>query len=266
MTVAQQFQAFIKNTWYAYDTSDLVSKAIVLALCVLSMYAWSTMIEKGFSLGRVRRSCRRFLEHFESAESVLELSLRESDFGGPLAEAYFVGLMEVMNILEVDASQVDLYCRRRLLPRLLTENEIVKVRAVIERSLTRQNQLIEERLGMLGTIVTLAPFLGLLGTVWGVMMAFVGMAQQGRPDLSVLAPGVSGALLTTVVGLVVAIPSVVGLNGILSWVKQTNVDMDNFVDDFVAKIRLEKTGAIGGAQAQAAPGAATAPRQGTTAA
>jgi len=170
-----------------------------------------------------------------------------------------------MNILEVDASQVDLCCRRRLLPRLLTESEIAKVRAVIERVLTRQNQLIEERLGLLGTTVTLAPFLGLLGTVWGVMMAFVAMAQEGRPDLSVLAPGVSGALLTTVVGLVVAIPSVVGLNGILGWVKEINADMDNFVDDFVAKMHLEKTGAIGGTPAQAAPGAAAAPRQSTTA-
>lgn len=258
LSLADQLQNFGTNTWYAFNTSDLVSKTIVLVLFCLSMYAWTTMVEKAFSLASVRRSSRRFLEQFEPAESLLELSLRERDLGGPLAEAYFAALDEIMNILEVDASQVDLYCRRRLLPRLLTENEIGKVRAVIERVLTRQNQLIEDRLGMLSTIVTLAPFLGLLGTVWGVMMAFVAMAQEGRPDLAVLAPGVSGALLTTVVGLLVAIPSVAGLNGILGSVKQINVDMDNFIDDFVTKMRLEKTGALGGAQAPAAPGAAAA--------
>ena len=80
------------------------------------------------------------------------------------------------------------------------------------------------------------------------MLAFVGMAQQGRPDLSILAPGICGALLTTVVGLVVAIPSVVGLNAILNAVKRTNVEMDNFVDDFVAKMRLQKTGSATNAQ------------------
>jgi len=248
MTLNEQVQSFARDTLYAYSTSDLISQGIVLLLVLMSVYAWTIMVEKAVSLVRVRRSCRRFLDQFEPAESLLELSLREREFAGPLAEAYFAALDEIMNALGVDASQVDLYCRRRVLPRLLSENEIGKVRAVIERVLTRQNMLIEERLGALSTIITLAPFLGLLGTVWGVMLAFVGMARMGRPDLSVLAPGVCGALLTTVVGLVVAIPSVVGLNTLLNAVKQTNVEMDNFIDDFVAKMRLEKTGSVSSAQ------------------
>ncbi len=252
MTITEQLRSFAQSTLYAYGTSDLISKGIVLLLILLSVYAWTIMAEKAVSLARVRSSCRRFLDQFEPADSLLELSLRERELTGPLAEAYFAALDEIMNVLGVDASQVDLYCRRRVLPRLLSDSEITKVRAVIERVLTRQNLLIEERLGALGTIVTLAPFLGLLGTVWGVMMAFVSMAQQGRPDLAVLAPGVCGALLTTVVGLVVAIPSVVGLNAILNAIKQTNADMDNFIDDFVAKMRLEKTGSVSSAQPQTA--------------
>jgi biopolymer transport protein TolQ len=248
MTITQQLQSFANSTLYAYSTSDLISKGIVLLLLLLSVYAWTIMGEKAVSLGRVRRACRTFMDQFIVADSLLELSLRERDFEGPLAEAYFAALDEIMNILGVDAAQVDLYCRRRLLPRLLSDHEIQKVQAVIERVLTKQNLLIEERLGTLGTIVTLAPFLGLLGTVWGVMLAFVGMAQQGRPDLAILAPGICGALLTTVVGLVVAIPSVVGLNAILNGVKRTNVEMDNFTDDFVAKMRLQKTGSATTAQ------------------
>ncbi len=248
MTISEQLQSFANSTLYAYNTSDLISKGIVLLLVLLSVYAWTIMGEKAVSLGRVRTACRKFMDSFVSADSLLELSLRERDFDGPLAEAYFAALDEIMNILVVDGSQVDLYCRRHLLPRGLSDHEIQKVQAVIERVLTRQNLLIEERLGTLGTIVTLAPFLGLLGTVWGVMLAFVGMAQQGRPDLAILAPGICGALLTTVVGLVVAIPSVVGLNAILNAVKRTNVEMDNFVDDFVAKLRLQKTGSATSAQ------------------
>jgi biopolymer transport protein TolQ len=248
MSLTQQLQSFANSTLYAYNTSDLISKGIVLLLLLLSVYAWSIMGEKAVSLGRVRTACRTFMDPFIVADSLLELSLRERDFEGPLAEAYFAALDEIMNILAVDATQVDLYCRRRLLPRPLSDHEIQKVQAVIERVLTKQNLLIEERLGTLGTIVTLAPFLGLLGTVWGVMLAFVGMAQQGRPDLAILAPGICGALLTTVVGLVVAIPSVVGLNAILNAVKRTNIEMDNFTDDFVAKIRLQKTDSATNAQ------------------
>jgi biopolymer transport protein ExbB/TolQ len=244
MTIRQQLQSFADSTLYAYSTSDLISQGIVLLLLLLSTYAWTIMAEKALSLARVRNACRRFLDAFEPADSVLELALRERDFAGPLAEAYYAALDEIMNVLGVRAQEVDVYCRQRLLPRLLTDNEIEKVKAVSERVLARQNLLIEERLGALGTIVTLAPFLGLLGTVWGVMLAFVGMAQQGRADLATLAPGVCGALLTTVVGLVVAIPSVVGLNAILNSVKRTNVEMDNFIEDFVAKMRLQKTGSL----------------------
>ena len=242
MTIAEQLKTFAENTLFAYNTSDLISKGIVLALVLLSIYAWTIMGEKAICLVRVRGSSRKFMDQFEPADSLLELSLREQDFSGPLAEAYYAALDELMNMLGVDASQVDLYCRRRLLPRALSDHETEKIRAVIERVLTRQNLVIEERLGALGTIVTLAPFLGLLGTVWGVMLAFVGMAKQGRPDLAVLAPGICGALLTTVIGLVVAIPSVVGLNAILNTVKSTNVEMDNFIEEFVGKLRLQRIG------------------------
>ncbi len=267
MTIRQQLHSFADSTLFAFSTSDIISQGIVAVLILLSIYAWTIMAEKAFSLARVRSACRRFLDQFEPADSILELALRERDFSGPLAEAYYAALGEIMNILEVSPNLVDQYCRRLLLPRALSDGEIVKVKAVIERVLARQNLLIEERLGALGTIVTLAPFMGLLGTVWGVMLAFVGMAQQGRADLATLAPGVSGALLTTVVGLVVAIPSVVGLNAILNTIKLTNVEMDNFIDDFVAKLRLQRTGSLtppGPAAAPvppaaAAPGAAAAP-------
>jgi len=247
MTIRQQVQSFADSTLYAYSTSDMVSQGIVLLLILLSAYAWTIMAEKAVSLARVRSSCRKFLDEFEPADSVLELALRERDFGGPLAEAYYAALSEIMNVLGVTAQEVDLYCRQLLLPRLLSDSEVEKVKSVVERVLSRQNLLIEERLGALGTIVTLAPFLGLLGTVWGLMIAFVGMAQQGRADLVSLAPGVCGALLTTVVGLVVAIPSVVGLNAILNTVKRANVEMDNFIEDFVAKLRLHKTGSLAAA-------------------
>ena len=92
---------------------------------------------------------------------------------------------------------------------------------------------------VLGSIVTGAPFLGLLGTVWGVMDAFGGMAGAGSASLQSLAPGVSGALLTTVAGLVVAIPSVFGYNYLLQNTKIAVVELENFASTAADRLELE---------------------------
>ena len=96
---------------------------------------------------------------------------------------------------------------------------------------------IEQRLGLLSSIVSVSPFLGLLGTVWGVMLSFIGMAIEGKADINAIAPGVSGALLTTVVGLLVAIPAVIGYNFLSSQVKICAVRMDNFAEDLLSYIK-----------------------------
>ena len=98
----------------------------------------------------------------------------------------------------------------------------------------------ETRIGLLATLVSLSPFCGLFGTVWGVMMAFCQMAIAGDPDIKKLAPGVGGALLTTVAGLVVAIPSLVGYNILTGMIRNLAVQMDNFTEAFMVRIKLEQ--------------------------
>ena len=93
----------------------------------------------------------------------------------------------------------------------------------------------------LGTIVAMSPMLGLFGTVWGVMLTFIGIAKVGRPDLMAIAPGISGALLTTVAGLMVAIPSLIGNNYIMFLLQTIDVSMDTFCEDFITSLRLEET-------------------------
>ena len=91
-------------------------------------------------------------------------------------------------------------------------------------------------MGFLATAVTTAPFLGLLGTVWGVMAAFGGMAAQKSAQLSAVAPGISSALLTTVVGLLVALPSAIGYNLLSNQIRQLCVKTDNFAQELVSDI------------------------------
>lgn len=224
---------------YTFEQSDLVGKGIVVLLFLMSIWAWTIMCEKWVTLRRARKHSYDLLRLFEQVNSPLELALQLDRYAGPIAHVYRAGIDEVMDVLNVDPQLVETYCRQRRLPRALTESEIDKVRSTMERTVAGQIMALEDRLGMLGTIVTISPFFGLLGTVWGVMMAFVGMAQKGRPDIGAIAPGVSGALLTTVVGLVVAIPSVMGYNTIANDVRQATVQMDNFVEDFVALLKLQ---------------------------
>lgn len=241
----------VGSAFYAFRQSDSFGRVIVVLLFLISVYAWTIMVEKGVVIRRARRDSKRFLKVFNSAVSPLDLALQIEQHQGPVALLYKIGIDVVMDVLQVDPQLIEAYCRQRRLPRALTVHEIDKVRSTLERTVSTQIMALEGRLGLLGTTVTVSPFLGLLGTVWGVMLAFTGMAQKGRPDIGAIAPGISGALLTTVVGLVVAIPAVVGYNLIANSVRQTTVEMDNFVEDFMALLRLQQGGGGGPASAAA---------------
>ena len=92
-------------------------------------------------------------------------------------------------------------------------------------------------MGTVANAVSTCPFLGLLGTVWGVMDAFGGMAVSGAATLSAVAPGISGALLTTIVGLLVAIPSAIGYNVLTNRIRKLHVQMDNFAQEFMSAVQ-----------------------------
>ena len=120
-----------------------------------------------------------------------------------------------------------------------TSSQLESIRAAVDCSVADQALELEDQMGLLATAVSAAPFLGLLGTVWGVMDAFSGMADSGSAALSAVAPGISGALLTTIIGLIVALPSMIGYNLLSSKIRHIAVQMDNFSQEFVSKISNE---------------------------
>ena len=125
-------------------------------------------------------------------------------------------------------------------PTKLSEAQYNAIEAVLISEVSGQEIELETRVGFLATMVSVSPFLGLFGTVWGVMLAFCGIAAAGKSDFSALAPGVAGALLTTVAGLVVAIPSLIGYNLLTSTIRNIATQLDNFSDEFMARIKLEQ--------------------------
>lgn len=221
---------------YAFGQSDSFGKLIVLTLLLLSAFVWTVIIEKSILLRKLRAWNRRFLSAFRDLQSPMILMAKHK---GPIADIYHSGVDKLLTVLKIAKPRGSLPLRQQQMPRQLSEHEVEQIRNVMERSVSGQSTKLESRLSLLGTVVTISPFLGLLGTVWGVMSAFISMAQQGKPDIQAMAPGVSGALLTTVVGLIVAIPAVIGYNMLTHTVQLTITSMDDFVDDFIDLVETE---------------------------
>jgi biopolymer transport protein TolQ len=226
---------------YAFKSSDLFSKSIMGLLALISIYSWAVMLDKWLIVSAATRMNNKFLAEFRASSNILELVTRLDQFpGGPLVDIYRAGLEEIMDVLQVDPQLIEAYCRRRKLPRELTEREVEKVRATMERTVADRILDLERGVSNISTVVTLSPFLGLLGTVFGITLALSSAAMKGGSmSFSVVGPGISGALLVTGMGLFVAIPALVGYNLVASKLRESVVSMENFVDDFIALLKLQ---------------------------
>ena len=116
---------------------------------------------------------------------------------------------------------------------------IEHVKRTLERAVAQEAIALESGLILLAITVSGSPFLGLLGTVWGVMISFTDVAAQGSANLTALAPGVAGALVTTVAGLLVAIPSMFGYNWLVHTLRVMTVELDNFAQELMSKMETE---------------------------
>ena len=217
---------------YAFLHSDLMGQGIVVGLTLLSIVTWTLMLEKGIGLKRAYKGSRSFLEEFRRKKNVMSLRSRAEDDPSPVARIYESGFARLAQ-LNGDETGTNITHSRPLTP-----VEIDVVRSTMEETVADQIVKLEDKIIVLMTAVSISPFMGLFGTVWGIMLAFTEMAMAGKPDIQTLAPGVSGALLTTVLGLLVAIPSLIGYNWITFYIKQVTVYMDNQVEEFTNKLKL----------------------------
>lgn len=221
------------GVFYAFTHTDFLGQALTVVLLIFSTLTWTIMLEKGIGLSRAKRASQRFVAVFREKRNPMALKDKAAEDISPVARVFESG---ANRLAQFYGPKADLSRR----PRALSEIELEVLRATLEQSVGDQIMVIEEKMTFLSTAVSASPFLGLFGTVWGIMLSFTALAQAGKADIQVLAPGVSGALLTTVVGLVVAIPSLVGYNVITILNKEITVHMDNFVEEFISKLKLEQ--------------------------
>ena len=230
----------LQSAYYAFEKSDIIGQGIVVFLFFGSIFVWTIMVEKWLVLRQAKRTSLEFIRLFRNEPNLLGLLHKGRKLGGPIARVYESGVMDLLDFHDIPPEYADKYGSSQYPKKKLSTAEIETVRSALERAVADQILEIEDKMGYLATAVSVCPFFGLFGTVWGVMMAFCGMASNSRADISAIAPGVSGALLTTVVGLLVAIPSLIGYNILTNSIRQLTVFMDNFVEEFMAEIKLEQ--------------------------
>lgn len=226
----------------AFNTSNWLSgKLIVIVLVVASVFAWSVMVSKHRELKLAQDASERFLKAFRREKNPLALYVRRQAFEeSPLYKVYEAGCSAVAGECGGGREEApdnlllaDLHASRLQLNLL----QIEVVRRAAERTVDDQALRLENRMGFLMTAVSASPLLGLLGTVWGVLDSFGEMALKGSANLSAVAPGISGALLTTVVALLVALPSAIGYNALSGQIRKLSVQMDHFAQELLAEIQ-----------------------------
>ena len=218
---------------YVWNQATPVAKVIILVLVIFSIFAWSVMAAKATQMRRANKLNRFFLLEFREQKNVLNIVERQVQVDGcPLFSVYRAGCTELAGRQH---SRTPDPSRRR--PLTLAAMEHVK--RALERSVAEESLRLESGLILLAIAVSGAPFLGLLGTVWGVMSTFSNVAMEGHADLPTMAPGVAAALITTVAGLLVAIPSMFGYNWLVHNLRVLTVELDNFAQELVSKMEIE---------------------------
>lgn len=196
--------------------SNFAGQVIIIILLGFSLLAWGAMFCKKADLSEMKRQNSATAKAVAQTNSVAEAAAMRR-LSGPYAEI----LRDAASALEQSGAQNAANSDDKNSAMTFVDN-------ALQRSLSRQLMKYESRMILLGTVISGAPFLGLLGTVWGVMDSFGSMSAQASVTLQQLAPGVAGALLTTVAGLCVAIPAVIGYNYLTSQSRELMTDTENF--------------------------------------
>lgn len=213
------------------DRSTIEAKIIIGFLVIFSMFAWSVMVSKGLQMRRARRLNDLFMSEFRAQKTVLDIHDRRVVVEGcPLFTVYQEGCIET----EARLKQPDGSRKKHV-----SLKSMEHIKRTMEGAVAREALALESGIILLALAVSGAPFLGLLGTVWGVMDTFAGVAQAGRADLAAMAPGVAAALVTTVAGLLVAIPSMFGYNWLVHNLRVQTVELDNFAQELASKLETE---------------------------
>jgi len=202
--------------------ASLLVQLVMLLLLGMSIASWTIIFKKGAVLRGVRNDTERFERDFWSGgdlNTLLDASLRNKSSSAVLEHIFEAGMQEFMKLREIDAA-----------------------RRAMKATYQREMDILEANLPFLASVGSVSPYIGLFGTVWGIMHAFRGLANVQNATLSAVAPGIAEALVATAIGLFAAIPAVVSYNRHATDVDRLSIRFETFIEEFTNILQRQGTG------------------------
>ncbi|MBV8060218.1 MAG: protein TolQ [Alphaproteobacteria bacterium] len=206
--------------------ADWIGKTIITALLTISIVTWAIIFDKILKLGRLKERAAYFEERFWAAGSLDQLYDKIKRPADPMQAVFVAGMKEWRS-----ANDKGLFANPAS-----RGTVVARVDRILQVTIGREMAMIETWMTFLASVGSVAPFIGLFGTVWGIMHSFIGIAQAQNTSLAVVAPGIAEALLATAVGLVAAIPATTAFNKFSTEINRYGSRLDNFANDFVATL------------------------------
>ncbi len=219
------------SPWALFLEADIVVKLVMLGLLAASVWSWAIIFERSRTLRKMNAQAKQFEEWFWKAENLDALYEPAAKAAHPSAKLFVAGMNEW----------------RRSLARGKIDREGVRARlaSVTGVSIAREIDDLGDKLNILATIGAVAPFVGLFGTVWGIMRSFTSIAASQNTTLAVVAPGIAEALFATAIGLFAAIPAVIGYNRLLHNVGRLEARLSAFAEEFQGLLSRQLDGMEG---------------------
>ncbi len=229
------------SLWSLFLMADWVVKAVMIGLLLASIWVWAIVFEKLATMRRVRRQADAFEDRFWSGGSLEALHDKEGENPThPMAAVFGAAMRE---------------WRRSAGRGFTSDIAVTGVRERVERAMmvaiSREMERLERWMVFLATVGSAAPFIGLFGTVWGIMRSFTAIAGMQNTSLAVVAPGIAEALFATAIGLIAAIPAVVAYNKFTTDLARFAARMEGFAAEFGAILSRQSEAAVGGSPAAA---------------
>ncbi|MGE0762863.1 MAG: protein TolQ [Bdellovibrionales bacterium] len=216
------------GAWHAITSANLVVQLVLISLAAMSVVCWAIILGKRRQMRAMGNANRPFEDAFWKANSLDDIfeNLKNHP-DSSMANVFRAGYLELRKIADSNLAEK----RDDKHPPLLTG--IDNLQRALNKATDSEMSLLENRLTILATTGSTGPFIGLFGTVWGIMGSFQKIGATGMASLAVVAPGISEALIATAIGLLAAIPATVAYNYFITEIKKQELQLNNFAADFL---------------------------------
>lgn len=227
------------NIFKIFLESSIAAQIIMSVLAIFSIWSWAIFLKKMFYFSKIKSLSKRFFSNYSYCQDIKELEnmgylLNDNPYGRILES----GIEEYKKLKESKPMPSFGQNTKKENPRL-NEELFDNIRLAMERTKITEISELETSLPVLSTFVSVSPFLGLLGTVWGIMQAFLEIRVRGSAHITIVAPGISDALITTVYGLLVAIPALIFYNIFRSRLNNLDSEFNKFISEVFVRLRKD---------------------------